>query len=313
MSKIQAELMAATGLKPVRNETKPALLERLVLAVAKVSDAAWEKLSEAAQDWANAGADAYKAKKAIEGFPDEAKEEAPASSRRRGTPAAEAEQERLTQVGDTVTVTTNRDKVYTGEVIEIDKEVIVLDVDGKEKEFEHDSLKSIEIEGADGGDAGEDGAGDAGPDDGIDVGAQVTVVTKRGKTVVGEIVELTDEFVAVKDADGKEHEFDHDRVESMTPVAAKEEPPATSRRGGRTAAAKEEPKDDGKHTRATNQGVSVGARVRELMCADLALTEEAVGKALKKEGLEFRDATLKMLFKDTSNVFDLLKKNKKLK
>jgi hypothetical protein len=142
-------------------------------------------------------------------------------------------------------------------------------------------------------------------------------VTKRGKKVIGKIIEINDEIIAV-DVDGKEEEFSLDRVETIKAAgktkASKEETkeePKTRRGAGKDKA--EEADGEVKHTRASNGGISVGGRIREVMCADLEITADEVGKVLKKEGIDFRETTLNMIHKDTTVVFSLLKKNKKLK
>lgn len=62
----------------------------------------------------------------------------------------------------------------------------------------------------------------------VGVGDKVVVTNKRGKTFEGEIVEMDDEIVVLKEADGEETEIARDRIESM--VAAKKEEPKSGRR-----------------------------------------------------------------------------------
>ena len=52
------------------------------------------------------------------------------------------------KVGAKVTVVTKRDREFTGEIVELDGDVIVLDVDGKDKELDREDIKSIALVGA---------------------------------------------------------------------------------------------------------------------------------------------------------------------
>ncbi len=52
------------------------------------------------------------------------------------------------KVGATVTVTNSRDVSYTGKVVEMDDDTIVLEVDGQEKEFIRKKLKACVVAGA---------------------------------------------------------------------------------------------------------------------------------------------------------------------
>jgi len=71
MSKIEKELLAATELKAKRGEDRQDLLGRIMKEVAELDDAAWDDLSQEAQDWFNDAADAKNAKaKTIPDFPD---------------------------------------------------------------------------------------------------------------------------------------------------------------------------------------------------------------------------------------------------
>lgn len=318
-SKIQKELAEATDINPKRGEDHQEYLARLVKGVAALSEKEWDGLSQKAQDWYNDAADAKNAKaKTLPDFPDaeKAEEEAPAKSGRRGA-AKEEEAPAKPKVGVVAKVTTKRGKSSTGTIVEIDDEVVVIKHgDGTEEEFDRSRLESIEVAGgAAKDDAGEDEA------DPIKVGADVIVVTKRGKEVAGKIVEIDDEVV-VLDVDGKEEEFDRTRVEAIKPVKAakpaakgkakddaEEEAPKT-RRG----AAKGDDAGDEKPKRSSNAaGVSVGTRIKELIADDLEATEAEIGKILTKEGIEFRENTLSLQFKDCHKFVDILKAKKMLK
>lgn len=73
MSTIEKTLLAATGIKAQKaGEDRAKFLARVMLAVQKLSDEEWEKLSaaEGAQDWYNEATEADNAGKAIADFPD---------------------------------------------------------------------------------------------------------------------------------------------------------------------------------------------------------------------------------------------------
>lgn len=316
MSKIQAELLKATDLSTKRGEDRQDFLARLMKGVAELSDKSWEGLSQKAQDWFNDAADAKNAKaKTLPDFPDmEAEEEAPAKSSRRG--AAKEEAPAKPKVGVVAKITTKRGKSSTGTIVEIDDDVVVIKHgDGTEEEFDRTRVESIEVAGD-----GKEEAQDEPEGPSFKVGSEVTVLTKRGKSVTGKIVEMDDELL-VLDVDGKDEEFNRDRIESVTPVggkskkADKEEAPAKSSRRG---ASKDDDKDagegDGEKKRSSNApGVSVGTRIKEIIADDLEATEADIAKILKKEGIEFRENTLKLNYVDCHKFLDILKKKKLIK
>jgi len=69
-SKIEQELLKATGTKTKRNENRQAYLTRVMKAVAVLDDDVWEGLATEAQEWNNGAAEAHKAGDAIADFPD---------------------------------------------------------------------------------------------------------------------------------------------------------------------------------------------------------------------------------------------------
>lgn len=76
---LEAELRKATAIKLKDKEPRAKFLGRLVRAVERLSNDEWGSLSDEAQDWANAGSDAIKAKAPVADFapePAEAEEEA---------------------------------------------------------------------------------------------------------------------------------------------------------------------------------------------------------------------------------------------
>lgn len=306
-SAIMAVLAAATALSMKDGEDLAKYQGRLIAAVGELSDDAWGSLGRPAQDWYNEAADALNDGKEIPAFPDAEEDEAPPerTSRRRSTapkdePAAEP------KVGDAVAVLTKRGKTVTGVITEIDEEVVVLDGDN---EIDRSRIESITVTSAS-SPASEDPAPAIGEPK---VGDKIVAVTKRGKTKEGEVVEIEDGLVVIKDADGEEDELEIDKLESLKIVEAKAETGRTSRRA---AAAPEEKKSDTKAPRATakaNGGVSATMRMRELIAEDLEATEEAVGKQLKKEGLQFKDNTLALVYADAHKLIKLLREFKKLK
>jgi ribosome maturation factor RimP len=303
MSKIQKELTEAAEVDPKRGEDRQDFLLRLALAVNKLPDADWNKLSKDAQAWVNDAADAANAKKELPEFPD-AEKPAESSGRRR---VASDDAPFEPKVGADVKITTKRDKVVTGKIVEMDKEVIVLkNTVGEEEELGRDRIAKIEpLAGSGASKAAEEAPRDP------KVGDTITLTTKRGKVVTGEVVEIDDKIVALK-VNGEVEEFNQDRVETMKIEGGRKAESTSS--GRRSAEPKEDkPAEEGKRTRASNEGVSVGTRIRELIVDNMDITEEAISKKLKAEGLEFRENTLKLNYAEANKLIDMLKKAGKLK
>lgn len=329
MSKIEKELQKATGVEPKRGEEAHEYVGRLLKEVNKLNNEQWAALSKDAQNWFNESVDARtnKADKnaatAVVPFPDAAAQEEEAPRRRRRAdddePAGAGQAD--PKAGDRVKVVTKRGKEYEGVIEEIDSEIVAIVADGEKEADEFDlakveSITVLEVAGA-GAQAEEPGPWEP------TVGAQVKLITKRGKEYEGEVTEISEDIIVLKGADG-EDEFDFDKVASVEPLGGgAAEEPETRRRApaadkddapARRASPAGDAKGDEKPKRSSNpRGTSVGNRIREIMADDLAISEADVGKILKKEGLEFRDTTLNMIYKDTSLVIELLKKNKKLK
>lgn len=313
MSKIERELSEATEVTAKRGQSRQEFLSALVLGVAKLSDKEWDNLTPAAQDWYNAAAEeqnaAKKAKRdaVLEDFADAEKEEP--VTRRRGSASDEKEEaptkSREPKLKDMVKVVTKRGKSVTGTVVEIDDEVIVLKMgDGSEEEFDRSRLESITVAG---------GESDEPAADPVKVGSTVKVVTKRGKELEGKIVELDDEVLVLKTADGEE-ELNRDRIETIKPVAG-EESTRSSRRSSDKGAEKEEAKGEPEKTKRSSnaEGVSIGTRIKELICDDLDATEADIAKALKKEGIEFKENTLKLNYVDCHKLITIMKAKKLIK
>lgn len=319
MSKIQKELSEATGVTLKRGAKREAFIDEILVATQNLDDAGWEALSKPAQDWFNEACDQKNAniknpRKAVPvpDFPDLATtEEAKApSTRRRAAEEPEPEPEsNEPQVGDTVKVTTKRGKVSEGEVVEISDTDIVLKIDGEELEF---TLAGATVEVL-GGET-QDDDGPAEPKE-PEVGDEVTLVNSRDKEYTGEVIEISDDDIVLKV--GKEElEFSRAKIKSLVVNGSDPEPEpekTTTRRRGAADTKKDEPAGEKPKRSSNPKGVSIGGRIRELMADNLAITIAEVTKAMKGEGLEFRDTSVEMIYKDTKAFIELLKAAKKLK
>ena len=320
MSQIAKTLADVAEVTIKRGEDRQEFLNRAIKAVSDLSDKDWDALGKEAQDWFNAAADAKNAKaKTLPDFPDLEEQEEPKTSRR--SSAKDKDEEPKTtgtkeidvakvKAKMAVKVVTKRGKEFTGVVAEVDDEVLVLKMgNGDEEEVSVDRIQVVfALDTA--------GEKDDEPADPIKVGAQVIVTTKRGKEVKGKIVEMDDDVIVLKTDEGEE-ELDRSRIGAIEVTGGgkvKDDEPAakTSRR----SSAKDEDKDDGKakRTRSSNEGgVSVGQRIKELIADDLEATEAEIGKKLTKEGLEFRENTLKLNYADAHKFIEILKAKKMLK
>lgn len=316
MSAIQKELCKACDIDPSKYKDTPderaALHADIVKAVNKFNDNEWNKLSVGAQDWFNAAADATKAKKDLAEFPDmKSPEPEPESrSRRRSSeddkPAkGESMAVEKLQDGDRVKLTTKRGKVYEGEVVEQNKRKEFVAVKGGDGEDEIDwkNVDTVEVFHGNAGTSGED----AGPA----VGDEVSFTTKRGKSVSGVISELTGETIVI----GKDDDYDMSKIDGDIKIVKKgggtKEEPETRRRGG-SSSSKDKEEDKGSRSRGGTDGegnkISVGGRIRELMADDPTREREAVEKIMTKEKIEFRPATLNIIYRDCQHFMDLLRK-----
>lgn len=331
--KIREELMTAAEIAPKRGESERDFLIRLQKQIGSgISEDVWNNLSDEAQDWNNDAADAIDEGKPIAGFKDEAAEQPPAAGgRRRGAAAAEPDPEPEEaayepKLADKVKVVTARGKTIEGIVVEIGDGMLITNPDGdqgdeeKDSEFDLDKVTVTKIEPepepAPTGRRGR-GASTAKAEEPADpeVGDTVEAITARDKVIVGVIVELADDDMLLKDVTGTEHELTVSKLKSVK-VKVKGKPaakaaatePAASGRRGRGAAKAAAPDDDAKRA-----APGMGNRVRELCCADNEASIEDIMKSLKKEGIEFREISVKMIWKDTHFVIDELRKHKKLK
>lgn len=313
MSKIRDALLAACGLALIAGEDHQALGARLAVAVSSLSDDAYDKLSDDQQDWANKAAAAINEGAAVPAFPDA---EAPPPARQRQRTAAAPAQAAayVPKLNDVVTVTTLRGSVSTGPLVEITADLYVLDVDGKDVEIAKDRVKSIV--------SGEPGAGAADPElpAAPSVGDTVEVVTMRDAVIVGNVLEMGDGVLVLKDATGAEHELSVSRLKSVkvkvvnSGRAASPAPaPATTRQRAASPAPAPAPAPAAR-TRATNAGgVSATFRLRELVAEFPTLKEEEIVAKARAEGLEFKDNTAGMIYGDCHKFMGILTKLGRLK
>ncbi len=328
MSKIKAELIAASALKLNRGEAEPAFLARVVVAIGNdISDETWSGISGPAQDWNNVAADALKLNKELPAFPDaEAPAAAPTTRRRAAAAPAPEPVEYEPTKGDEVTATSKRNKVVTGFIVEITDDVVVVNPasDGPEADDIELPIASNTFvlagaaePAASTNKVADELAGLAEPE----VGDTVEVVTKREKIIVGNIEVLEGDDLVLKDAAGTEHELSMAslksvkvKVKNAKSAAAPAPAPVATGRGRTRAAAEPAAGEAEKKTRSSNPaGVSLGGRIRELMCGDESLTVEQVSKKLTDEGINFRDTSVKMIRKDVLDVIAMLRQLKKIK
>ena len=196
-----------------RGEDQQDYLSRLAEAVSEVDDATWNSLGNEAQAWVNEAIEAINNNKTIADFPAPAAATSARSQRKAAT--EEAAPSVPDVIGAEAIVTTQRDKVVRGTILEIDEHSVVLkDADGEEHEFDRTRVKSFEfVEQAGSSSEG----GDAEPQ----VGDTVTAITKRGKEVKGEVVEITDGILVINDGNG-EVEVDMSTAQSITVEGAEE-------------------------------------------------------------------------------------------
>lgn len=345
MSKIREELVKAAGFTPKRGESEADQNLRLVKAISEdLDDKGWNALSGPAQDWNNDAADAITAGKEIPPFPD-AEPAAPATTPMRRRGAGKVEETKI-EVGANVVIVTKRNKHVEGIIVEMDDDGYVLNKDGEKGDEANDvevpksTVQSIALSNTP--EAAEAGAttkaGEGKTEDGEvepevpEVGDTIQVETKRGKVIMGNLIEAEGDNIVLKDAKGEEHELTVSTLKSweMKVKGKKAEDKPTGRRGagkteesaatgggrrrGGAAADGDKGEEGGKRTRSSNdRGVSVGTRVSEIMLDNPGISVEDVGKKLKKEGLDFRDNTLTLNYASTSKFIELLKARKMMK
>jgi hypothetical protein len=325
MSKIKAELMAVSKLIPGRGEAEDSFLAKMVHAIGNViTDAEWASVSEPAQDWNNLAADALKNKLPLPPFPDA--EAAPAATgRRRGTatPEAAAPVPYVPAKGDQVTATSKRGKVVTGFIVEITDGMVIVNAaaDGPESDDVELSIDTNTFALSFGAvtTKQDEPAGPVEPE----VGDTLEVETARGKIIVGNATVIEGDDLVLVDASGADHELVISKLKSVkvkvknAGVKATEAAPATT---GRTrGAAKSEITATGEavRTRSSNE-TPLGGRIRDILASTTAAGKvdmplEAMVAQLTKEGFQFRDTSVKMIYKDTCYVIQKLREGAKLK
>lgn len=353
MSKIKAELMNAVAFAPQRGESERDNTIRLVLAVQDATDPVWNALSDAAKEWVNAAAVSINALDTnpdgeITPFPDAVAAPAPRArvARAAATPAPapvpepEPEPEGADDgllVGDEISALTKRGKTITGVIKELlvddagEQFGIVLEDD---TELEFEKLESIDLIGgaAEGAEAAEAVAG-AVDDDSVNVGDTLQVVTGRDKTVMGVVVELAEDVVALRLPDDSVEDFTFSRLKSYKVLAyaaasapaPAPAPAATTRprvaRGAAaatpaatpTAAPAAAPATAPRTRASATGGVSVGKRIQQLMAANTSITLDQLMKTLAAEKIDAKEATVDMQWKANTSFIALLKEAGKLK
>ncbi len=315
MSKIQAEIVEATDLSTKRGEDRQAFLERVLRAVNELSDPDFAGLSVAAKEWANKAADAKNSKaKSLPDFPDQPAAEEPPPARRRATqeePEQPEEQkqaeikEKDVREGMCLRVLTSRGKDVSGHVVEIDadKGLLVLKLgNGDEQEFDLDRItKMFTLPDPKKSAPLAPGVGD-----------EVKVKTKRGKEYVGDVLELSKSDIVIL-TDAGEEEFSLDRVESIEVIKAAQSQAAKPAAASSAKSAAPSGAEDKKNTRVSNEGVSIGSRIKELIAENMDASPEEIAKLLKKDGLDFKENTLKLNYSDMHKTLDILRARKLLK
>jgi ribosome maturation factor RimP len=322
---IKKEILRATGITLEPGEKEQAFLARIVRAVVKLPDAKWEALSVEAQDWQNEAIDRLNDKKkpALIGFGDfddaePPEDEAPARrSRRSAEPDPEPEGPKDPEVGDTVTITVNGEKIK-GEVVEIDAKNIVLDVDGEEEPFRRAKVAAIKVHGAAKPADDEPPA----PKDPV-VGDMVEVTLNDGEILKGELIEI-DEKNIVLEIDGEEEPYRRSKVKSIkvapakaaargraskdegVPIKEEDEERAANSRSRRGAAKDEKPAG---RTRASagEDGESDVKKAWKLMSEHMDDTFEQAQKRVAKAGLTVKEGTLNIRYKDLQHAYDRFK------
>jgi hypothetical protein len=319
MSKIEKELCKACDIDASKyGNDRAGMHADIVTRVNKLPDPDWNALSKEAQDWYNAAADMTKANKAndtkkpLPEFPDYAPPEETRSRRRSADDDGDkkpAKGESLAveklKDGDRVKLTTKRGKVFEGTVVENNqrKEFVAVKGSDGEDEIDWDKVDSVEVFHGTAGSKEE-----AGPE----VGDEVSFTTKRGKSVSGTITELTKDTIVIDKTD----DYDLDRIDGDIKIVKKgkagggrEEPETRSRR----SSSDDKGSDDkgssgrGRSSGGDDEQVSVGGRLRELMAKDPDRSKDDINAQLKKEGVDYRETSLNVIYRDCANLIRLLR------
>lgn len=320
-SKIQEELAKASKCAPDANEkiTGQDYMAALVKAVGRVDDETWDGLSDPAQDWFNEATDAFNKKKQIPSFPDlEQEEEAPAPrSRRRASaddePKAAAYEPKK---GDDVTITTKKGKQYKGKVVDPnDAGELVIDTGEEDLGIRIDNIDVVAPVNAeppaDEPRSRRRNAAEEEPEVPAEpgVGDTVEIKTKRGTVKMGNVIEIDELIVAIKDAAGEEVEFDRDRIESIV-VKVKKSAEGGRRRASADAGS-DKVKDDGEKSGRASGGV--GLVVREMIIDHLDWSKDKVIAEVKKQFPDAKDNTVGLNYTEVHKIIGLLKDRKMIK
>ena len=303
MSKLETKLTAFLELKAKRGQDRQDFLNDLVDAIDGLSDDDFALLDKDAVDWFNAACDAVEKKKDIPDFP--AEEAAPTTSRRgRGASTKEADGPYEPKVDDEVKAKSKRGTEYTGVVVEVNDELLVIDTGGKEEELNRSRLESVTlISGASGSDKSE-------PADPVKVGNAVTIKSKRGIETTGKLVEIDGDVLVLETADG-DKEFNRDRIDTITLAAEAKDEPKTSRRGGAKADnTKTDAKEEPKTSHRGDGGVT--GRFKVLLAEGLKKdgvipSKDSIAKQCEKEKLDFKPATLDLVYSSFAGLIDIMK------
>jgi ribosome maturation factor RimP len=339
MSKIEKELVKATGVEAKKGEARPEFLARMAKAVAGLDEKDWEDLSAEAQDWYNANADArQKAKKAGESMPPytdfadakpdvEEEEDDQPSRRRRGSdedksgkakenapPKGEATAVEKLEEGQRVKIVTKRGKEVAGEVVENSKRkeyVVVKTADGKEEELDYDRVDSVEVFHGTAGTGGD--AGDEDKDVGPGIGDEVELTNKRGKTFRGKITELSEEEIVIETDDGPE-DFARDRITDIKVTKKakaggpkKEDAKGDDEKATKGKGTKKDDDGDDKKTRSrSSDEVPIGTKIKIAIAENLDADVGEIAAILKKAGVEVKENTLDLNFKECHKLLKAL-------
>ena len=324
-SKIQEELAKASKCAPDAGEkiTNQDYLAALVKAVGKVDDDVWDGLSDPAQDWFNDATDAFNKKKQIPEFPDLEKEEDAPAPRSRRRASADDEPKAAAYVpkkGDEVTVTTKKGRQYKGKVVDPDDAgELVIDTGEEELGIRIDNIDVVAPVNAEPpadeprsrrrkAAEEEEPAAPAEPA----VGDTVEIKTKRGTVKMGNVIEIDEVIIAIKDTTGEEIEFDRDRLESVVVKVKKEAEPASGRRRARGDDKEDgKGKDDGEKAGRASGGV--GLVIREMIIDHLDWSKDKVIAEIKKQFPDAKDNTVGLNYTEVHKIIGLLKDRKMIK
>ena len=331
MSKIESHISDVLEIKQKRGEERADFLARVAKTISDASDKDYEavgagNIGEQTLDWYNSACDALEAKKTPPDFPDLAKEEAKEekTTRRRSSAKEEApakDEPYEPAVKDTVKVVNKRGKEFTGVVVEVDADLLVIETAEGEEEFQRSRLESVTLVGGKKSSKKEEVVDEAEADE-LAVGVEVKVVNKRGKEFVGKIVEIDDEILVIETDDGEE-EFQRSRLESVTPKTTKKSAPKEEAKeeksSRRRSSAKEEAKDEGDDAKGGKRAAGgVGIAIRQSLVDALKADGEIPSKAdllktVTKEYPDCKENTLSLVHAEFTRLIEMLKEAKLLK